>query len=280
MADRQKISIGQIDYANAWPIFHGLRLDGDYMESVARVPSELNRMLAAGELQVSAMSSYAYAINSDKLLLLPGLSVGSVGRVNSLFFFSKKPVDTDPPERIALTSTSATTVNLLKILMESYYGLHPEYISMEPSLDRMLEQADGALLIGDPAIHAFWTRKDLHCIDLGELWHRFTGRGMTYAVVAVRRDAAEAWPDAIGYIHRALLDNMAGNVSNLDPVVARACREHGGEESFWRSYFGGLQYDLNPRLLEGLELYCRYAKELGLLERDTELAFFRKDKNL
>ncbi|QAY68395.1 ABC transporter substrate-binding protein [Paenibacillus protaetiae] len=270
----ETISVGQIDYANAWPIFHGLKLDRADISIVAKVPAELNRMLEDGQLQLSAVSSYAYAKNSDKLMLLPQLSVGTVGRVHSLFLFLKQPIDKAKPERIALTNASATTVNLLKIVMELHFDCHPAYETMPPDLDLMLANADGALLIGDPAIQASWNRQDLYRIDLGELWNQFTGLGMTYAVVAVNREAAANDPESIRYIHRLLLQNKRKNLADPDSMIRRACRELGGEESFWRTYFTELQYDFGPQLQAGLQLYCKYAEQLGLLEKHVQFDFF------
>lgn len=276
MGFSRPIAIGSIDYANAWPIFYQLEQHAGLPshEVHSRVPAELNRMLSVGELDISAVSSFSYGQYCDKYLLLPELSVGSVGNVNSIYLFLKEPIERKRPKRIAVTTTSATSVNLLKIIMSMYYDCNPEYVRAEPSLDQMLQDSDGALLIGDTAIHASWRNHGLHAIDLGGLWNAWTGHGMTYAVVAARRESAAAAPSFIEAVHQALLDTKRRNTVNLSPLIQKACKELGGSPIYWQHYFSSLQYNFDSRLINGLSLYFNYAKQLGLIEHDVPLAFF------
>lgn len=276
MGMNRPITIGRIDYANAWPLFHQLeeRMVGDSFEVIKRVPSELNRLLQAGELDISAISSFAYGLNADDYVLLPELSVGSVGKVNSIFLFLKEPISRKRPERISVTTTSATSVNLLKILMTLHFECNPEYVTAAPKLESMLETADAALIIGDPAIHASWQNHGLHVIDLGQLWNEWTGLGMTYAVVAARKEAALAAPEAVRAVYKALNASKQYNKSHLGPLIEQACMQLGGESTYWEMYFHSLQYDFGSKLQEGLKLYFNYSKQLGLLSNDVELTFF------
>ncbi|GFN30646.1 menaquinone biosynthesis protein [Paenibacillus xylaniclasticus] len=272
------IAIGRIDYANAWPLFHYVdqeKLSTYGVEIVARKPAELNRALLTGELAMSTISSFAYARNFEQYVLLPDLSTPSTeGAVYSILLFLKKPLDQVRNGVIALTNTSATSVNLLKVLMSVYLEGNPSYITMEPDLDAMMEQADAALLIGDTAIQESWRDTGLQVIDLGEMWHRFTGFGMTYGVVAVRKEAAQRNREAIAFVHRAMVDSRNRSLADLEPLVVQACRTIGGKSAYWYRYFQTLQYDFGPRRQQGLQLYFRYAAKLGLLEHEPELAFF------
>lgn len=273
------LRVGRIDYANAWPLFHYLE---DYTEQagidvVLKVPAELNRLLREGEIQVSAVSSFAYGLNDRDYILLPHLSVGSEGKVNSILLFLKEPIEQAPPGRIAVTTTSATSVNLLKILMKKFYELDPVYEPAEPDLERMLDWADGALLIGDPAIRESWESKGLTVIDLGEVWNRWTGLAMTYAVVAARKEAVEASPEAFGRLYKAFAASKEKSVGNLAPLIRKACEQLGGDPDYWEMYFTCLNYDFGPKQQEGLTLYFRYAKELGLLDHEVSLHFYKEE---
>lgn len=276
MGINRPITIGRIDYANAWPLFHQFEEHASInsYEVLSRVPSELNRMLQKGELDVSAISSFSYGQNANDYILLPQLSVGSVGDVNSILLFLKEPIEQKRPERIAVTTTSATSINLLKMIMMMRFECKPEYVSAEPVLDSMLETTDAALIIGDPAIQASWKNHGLHVIDLGRLWNEWTGLGMTYAVVAVRKHVADAAPEAIKAVYEALIASKQYNKTHLDPLIAIACKQLGGDSKYWDRYFHSLQYDFGSKLQEGLKLYFRYAKQLGLLSHDVELTFF------
>ncbi|WP_274651648.1 menaquinone biosynthetic enzyme MqnA/MqnD family protein [Paenibacillus humicola] len=276
MGKNRPITIGRIDYANAWPIYHYAEelLPEGRFRIEQKVPSALNRAMRMGELDITSMSSFAYAQNAEHYLLLPDLSVSARGRVNSILLFTRKPIEDVLGGTIALTATSATSVNLLKIIMSLYFEASPAYLTMEPSLDDMLEQADAALLIGDTAIQASWASRDLTVLDLGELWRSWTGCGMTFALCAVRRETAEAEPEAVSAVLRAFTESKRRSIRALQPLVDKACRELGGEPAYWNRYFRELHYDFGPEEQSGLSLYFRYALRLGLLEHDVDMQFF------
>ncbi|MFC5650812.1 menaquinone biosynthesis protein [Paenibacillus solisilvae] len=276
MGFNRPITIGRIDYANVWPIFHYAEqwLPQDRFVIDRRVPSELNKALHKGEVDITSMSSYAYAEHADDYIILPNLSVSAKARVNSILLITRKPIETVLNGTIALTSTSATSVNLLRIIMSLYYQASPSYITMEPSLDSMLEQADAALLIGDNAIHASWESEGYTVIDLGELWKNWTGYGMTFALVAVRKTTAAAEPEAVAAVLHALTESKRFSLADLTPLINKACEQLGGESSYWRRYFQELNYDFGEEEQAGLELYFKYAKQLGLLNDDIHMQFF------
>lgn len=278
MESRHPITLGRIDYANAWPIFFHFREEqlGGRVNLSTQVPSRLNEALQKGELDVAAISSFAYAQNSDDYVLLPGLSVSAEDRVNSILLFMKRPLEQVLRGTIAMTDTSATSVNLLRILMQEYYGATPQYKTTAPSLDDMLEIADAALLIGDTAIKASWRQTGCEVIDLGALWRRWTGHGMTFAVVAARKDIARRQPQLMSELHDALLDSKRRSLDDLEPLITKACRELGGEAEYWRRYFQELNYDFGPSQQAGLSLYLRYARKLGLLNRDVRMQYLNQ----
>ncbi|AZN40719.1 menaquinone biosynthetic enzyme MqnA/MqnD family protein [Paenibacillus albus] len=283
MGINRPITVGRIDYANVWPIFHYAeeQLSADRFKIEKRVPSALNRALRQGEIDITSMSSFAYAENAENYLLLPDLSVSAKGRVNSILLFLKKPLEEVLKGRIALTATSATSVNLLKILMKLYYNAEPSYITMEPKLDEMLEEADAALLIGDTAIHASWenAKRGQTVIDLGELWRNWTGYGMTFALVAVRKEIAAEYPEAVADVHRALLASKEKSLRELTPLVEKACALLGGDSAYWSRYFKELHYDFGANEQAGLTLYFDYAHQLGLLPNEVQMQFF-EDQNV
>lgn len=275
MGFNRPITIGRIDYANVWPMFH--YIDDQQMECrpniALRVPTALNRGLLQGEVDVAAISSFAYAQHSRLYYLLPDLSVSANGRVQSILLFMKRPLDAVVKGTIAVTSTSATSVNLLKIIMAMRFEGTPHYETMEPDLASMLETADAALLIGDSAIRASWTDHGCEVLDLGKLWQDWTGLGMTFAVAAVRREAAREHPLAIREIWQAMISSKQRSLANLGPLVEKAVRTIGGEPDYWYGYFQGLDYRFGPEQRNGLELYCSYARQLGLLEEAVDLQY-------
>ncbi|MBA9085355.1 chorismate dehydratase [Fontibacillus solani] len=271
--ENDEILIGKIKYANVWPIFHDFKLTNlsEKASLVTEVPSLLNRRMLEGSLDISPVSSFAFGYGYDRFLLLPDLSVSSDGPVNSIFLFSRKPPEEIRNGVIALTNTSATSVNLLKIIMEKAYGGHPTYWDSEPDLDAMMEKSDAALLIGDHAITASWRDHGYIVTDLGEIWKEWTGYGMTFAVWAVQRSFAETKPSFISEVSAAFEQNKQRNMNNLSPIVEHACTMIGGTPEYWRHYFNNLCYDFNEKRQAGLALYFSYAYELGLIQNEVRM---------
>ncbi|KIL34835.1 ABC transporter substrate-binding protein [Cohnella kolymensis] len=268
------LRIGRIDYTNVWPVFHhfdplSLRYPA---EMVKEMPAVLNRKLKAGEIDMAAISSFAFGLSSDSYYLLPNLSVSALGSVQSILLFLKSPLEKVIHGKIALTTTSATSVNLLKIIMEKFYGGKPEYEDAEPALEQMLANADAALLIGDHAIRASWENHGYRVLDLGEIWNVWTGHWMSFALWGVRREAADANPEAVASIYEGLLESKRLGSRDLTPLVSKAMRQIGGTASYWRSYFQNLNHDFGPDQKAGLLLYFRYAHELGLMDRQVDLS--------
>lgn len=265
--------IGKISYTNSWPVFHNFHPSSLSFpaEMVSEVPAILNQGMAAGSIHVGALSSFAYAAASDRLLLLPDLSVSADGPVKSILLFSRMPVQSIGSGRIAVTNTSATSVNLLKILMDKAIVATPEYISVPPDLNEMMEQADACLLIGDHAIRASWQDQGYYVTDLGELWKEWTGLSMTFAVWAVNRGAALRNPEAIAEIAEAFAVSKRRGLRDLGPITHEACCTIGGTASYWNDYFRNLCYDFGERQQEGLNLYFRYAYEMGSLPQEVKM---------
>src|SRR3989454_8994648 len=167
------IRLGRIGYVNMAPVF--FRLDAD-VEEVVGVPTELNRQIVAGELDVAPISAIEYARNADRLRLLPRLCVSSEGAVESIQLISKTPLDRI--RSVAVTPESATSVVLTKVLLPD-----AEHVPLG-------EEAEAKLLIGDAALKSAFEDPTPH-YDLGRLWRERTGLPMVFAVFAAPEPVAE-----------------------------------------------------------------------------------------
>ncbi|WP_339064107.1 menaquinone biosynthesis protein [Tepidibacillus marianensis] len=188
----RKLKIGRITYTNIWPIYHFFDHTQfqDEIELISQVPSQLNAGMKSGTIDMGPISAFAYADNAEHYVLLPHLSVSSYGTVGSISLFLKKNLEEVKGSKIALTNTSATSVNLLKVILEGFLKGKPEYITMEPKLDQMMDVADGALLIGDEALVNGWQNQvsyQYQVVDLGAEWLKRTNHWMTFAVWAVQK---------------------------------------------------------------------------------------------
>lgn len=266
------IRIGKISFTNILPIYHYFDDTDLPIEWIPQVPTQLNRGMAEGKIDMGPISSFAYAENYPNYVLLPNLSVSATGPVGSIFLFTRgKSLSELKTSKIALTNTSASSVNLLKILLEGLEGGSPSYVTMAPDLSAMMENADAALLIGDDAIRAKWTNPGYTVLDLGEEWHKRTGKSMTFAVWAVRKEVAETRKEELVQIYRRFIEAKERSKREPGPVIQEAMRQLGGEPAFWHAYFQGLTYDFSPSEIEGLKTYYRWAKELGLISTEVTI---------
>ena len=118
------LTIGRIDYANVTPLFHALQehFPCDGYRFTGGVPANLNALLAAEKIDVCPSSSIEYAVHAERYLILLDLSISSAGPVASVLLFSRVPIEELDGQEILLSAESATSVNLLRILMNKRFG--------------------------------------------------------------------------------------------------------------------------------------------------------------
>ena len=83
--------LGRIPWINCYPVYGAIDRGLVKMpaEMVTGTASELNDLLAAGELQVSVVSAVEYARNAAAYNLLPDLAITCDGPVHSVALFAK-----------------------------------------------------------------------------------------------------------------------------------------------------------------------------------------------
>ncbi len=120
----------------------------------------------------------------------------------------------------------------------------------------MLDQADAALIIGDPALRLDPSSLPYLVADLGQEWTEMTGLPMVFAVWAGhKRHITSA-------VVKALADSCSYGREHLEDIVKIDGAARGISEALARDYLTHhIVNELGPREYEGLELYLRYARE-------------------
>jgi chorismate dehydratase len=183
--------LGIVSYTNVAPL-HWQLTPWENAEFVRGVPTELNQKLLEGSIDLTLVSSVEFIRHRDKLKALPDFSIATLGPVQSVMLFHWESWETLNGKRIALTTDSATSVELLKILLRET-NISAEFVPMKPDLDEMLGFCDAALLIGDTALKEAVAKRTIHSkvpqqTDLGEAWYNLTKLPFTFAVWASRKD--------------------------------------------------------------------------------------------
>jgi chorismate dehydratase len=201
-----------------------------------------------------------YLRNADDLLLLPDLAVGSDGPVMSCVLVSQMPLAELGGQRVALGSTSRTTVELARLVLEQEVGVQPDYFTCPPDLGEMMREGSAAVLIGDAALRASMhdaPRLGLDVHDLGAAWRDWTGLPMVFAVWAARRDFAEREPALVKDVHGAFLSSRDLSLAQVDEVAAQAARWEDFDAVTLARYFRTLDFSLGERQLAGLAEFAR-----------------------
>ncbi|MFA6000528.1 MAG: menaquinone biosynthesis protein [Thermoleophilia bacterium] len=270
------IRIGQFEFLNGYPLYYGLEKGEGWgcFKLVHGVPTTLNRLLLAGELDISPISSIEYADNFRDLLLFPQISITADGVVDSIRLISKCPIQ--EIGSVALTGQSATSVVLLKILLKQMHGIEPLYASLDGSVSEALSRHDAVLLIGDQALDSYYHDEWERSYDLGSEWKDFTGRPMVFALWAVRKPFFEERAEETIEVQDRLLYSVEYCRDHWEEVVAAAARVYPFEPDMLRSYFSKLRYDFTDDYRLGLEEFYRRAVEIGAVAQVPELVFARE----
>lgn len=257
---------GRIVYTNDLPVYAAFDAGAiEYPGTLhADVPSRLNAMLLGGELDLSPISSFAWAKHSGELVLLPDLCIGAREEVVSVVLASRTPPAGLDGARIFVTGESATGRHLLRVLLERRFGLRPQYVEEAHPLERA-RAGEPALLIGDSAIDAIATLPAEHVYDLGTLWYEWTRRQTVFAVWAARRDAYERDPEAVRACMHALTDAYTWSRSHQPYVLAQAQRAFARPDGFYESYYGKLNFTFHSAAQNGLAAFCRELFAIGAI---------------
>jgi chorismate dehydratase len=267
--------LGRIPWINAAPVYAGM--DRGVVPAPATVVSataaELNDLLAAGELDLSAVSAVEYARNAAAYHLLPDLAISCDGPVHSVALFSRRPVTDLDGATVLRTASSRTSQLLLELLCRHVWRVAPRFATVRAEANDLagLESLphDAVLVIGDAALHLRASGIYPVFEDLGVAWKRWTGLPFVFAVWAARRDADRS---AALAVHGHLLASREWGGDHLDLIADEAADRTGISRMTCRAYLGDLDHRLSYRHLAGLtEFFGRLASD-GIVP-DGSLSF-------
>jgi chorismate dehydratase len=285
------LRISIVEYLNTAPLVRGFThgpQKGKYQLSFT-VPSQCAEALRSGAVDIAIIPAIEYQ-RIDDLVLLPELAIASKKSVRSLLLISKKPIR--EVRRIALDKSSRSTQSLTRILCAKRWNITPEFFEAEPNLGAMLEEADAALLIGDPALGVSLAMEtsarrnasgDLACAgtsvgleklpnlfvyDIVEKWRAMTGLPAVLAAWAARRGVVTA------EMAQDFRESLTFGMQHLDEICGEASKEMGLPSTKLRRYLvENIDYGLDAENLEGLRRYFDLSAELGLIPQAREIEF-------
>lgn len=262
------VNFGCHSFLNAQPLIYPL-LKGYLPHNFNLIldsPSNISELLREKKLDLGMIPSIEY-FRAENYLLVPELGISSLGKVDSVLLFSQKPL----PElnKIAVDTSSRTSVAMLKIIFWEQYSREPRLVPMLAETHKMLEEAEAALIIGDRALTV--NHNTPYVYDLGEEWYCLTGKPFVHALMAL-------WPGKdLSNELRVLKEAQILGLSILPDIAQEGATKLDLDYRLCLDYLQNkIRYELGPAELEGLRYFATLAQKYQLIpNRDITLRFFK-----
>ena len=160
-----------------WSFLYGTNR-GKYELLLDNAPARSAELLRSKRIDAALVPVIEYQRIED-VFLIPDVCVGAKEKVRSVCLVTKGG-ELNEVKTLALDISSRTSVALTKIIFREFLEIEPEFSEAKPDLEKMLENNDCALLIGDPALTVDETKYKK--FDLAETWKSFTGFGFVFAM--------------------------------------------------------------------------------------------------
>jgi chorismate dehydratase len=259
------VRIGRISYMNVAPIYYGLDRQNstDGYEIVSAPPALLNQKMAAGELDISPVSTAAYAARQEDWVILPNLSISCDGPVMSVVLASRYRLCDLDGKSVVISDESASAAALLRLIFKEH-DVRPKMSCRKIGGKKALAHADAVLVIGDAALSGKWQKRYKYVWDLCGVWKAATGLPFVFALWAVRKQYAHEHAARVAAIFEILNHSRRKGCANLSAITASLQAHCDLELEILERYFSGLQYDLDAYKLKGLQEFYHRLYRYGL----------------
>ena len=260
--------IGLSDSLTYLPLIYGLKHQLIHHDFLVRFGSLFENAikLREGEIEIGLISSLDYALKKETWQIVPDLCISSPRKIKDVQLFFKKGLK--DIRTVAVDKNAASEITLLKILMREKFLISPDYIEREPDLDRMLLDAEAALIVGDQALNYYTVNPNR--LDLNDEWMDLTGLPMVYAFWAGREITVT--PDDIKILHTSF--NLGSN--NLEKISKDYASKHQENWVFYHDFLTqNISYSFSDLEKEGLNEFYNYAFFYGFTEFVPDLHFYK-----
>lgn len=267
------IKLGHINYLNCIPVHGGIIMKKVPFqgELISGTPNQLNKLLELGEIDVSPSSS-AELIKGHKVL--PNFSISGKVDVKSIILVTNHHLEEIKSGLFYITSHSATSALLLKVILKEFYQIEATYKVFDPenhSLSSLIKSSAGVLYIGDFALKLNET-ENLHKNDLAHIWYRKTGLPFTFALWQLR-NGFDREGKKIAHLYQSLTESFEYFKSEPANLAEHFKEEFNMDVDEILNYWKSLSFELSSSHLESLNLYFRLAKKHDFIKTVPKIAF-------
>jgi chorismate dehydratase len=237
---------------------------------------------------------------TPELAIVPGCTIASLNEVRSIqlivksgkvksgkvkFGKAKSPDILGTVRTIAADTASRSSLAYAEILFRKFLNTQPSFLPAAADPIAMLQHADAAILIGDPALLALESREQIEasvgpCVwfDLAYEWHTRTNLPWVAAVWAVRPEALSQSKAPSNLTAAQLTEDLEASrnhgLLNIESLVEQWTPRIAIPAATIRHYLShNIHYVLNTDCIRAIELFRQYAAEVDVLPPLPQLRF-------
>ena len=182
--ENDSLEVGYMTYLNSEVFYRKLPPDSCRLHRMH--PRDMALAVEQGDIHAGPLPVAEVMRLNGTVRSLGDLGVACDGAAMSVFVFSHYPIKELSGKRIAVTSHTATSIQLLRVLLADLWDVAGhEFVTMSDTYD-------AALVIGDPALELLHQGGFRHHYDLGTAWKNLTGLPFVFAEWVIRSDVRPA----------------------------------------------------------------------------------------
>ena len=276
LSKQSRLRVSAIRFLNPAPLMFDFEHSPAREELASRyeidwmLPSECADRLASGAADIGLLPIASLA-TIPGLRILPGCVIASKDRVRSLLLVRRAQQPLAGIRSVAADTASRTTIAYTKLLFRMWGNESAEFVPMPADLDTMLERAQAAIVIGDPALLALEERanraerseEELVYHDLAHEWRTLTGLPFVSAIWGAAPGAALSQRVEDDFIR-----SRDHGLANIESIAEEWSQKMAIPESTIRSYLSeNIHYVLDEECVEGMRGFFRMAAEAAVLPK-------------
>jgi chorismate dehydratase len=218
---------------------------------------------------------------TPELAIVPGCTIASLNEVRSIQLIVKSPNTLSTLKTIAADTASRSSLAYAEILFRKFLRTRPTFLPAAADPISMLQRADAAILIGDPALLALESRDHIEATigpcqwhDLAHEWHTRTDLPWVAAVWAVRPEALSKSNITATQLTEDLEASRNHGLLNIERLVQQWTPRIALPPATIRHYLSSnIHYVLNTNCIRAIERFRQYAAEVDVLPPLPRLRF-------
>jgi chorismate dehydratase len=215
------------------------------------------------------------------LAIVPGCTIASLNEVRSIQLIVKSPHTLSTVRTIAADTASRSSLAYAEVLFRKFLNTRPTLVPAAADPVAMLQSADAAILIGDPALLALESRQQIEdtigpCrwFDLAHEWRTRTNLPWVAAVWAVRPEALGLPSLTPAQLTEDLEASRNHGLLNIERLVEQWTPRIAIPPATIRHYLShNIHYVLNTDCVRAIELFRQFAAEVDVLPPLPNLRF-------